>query len=358
MDSATISTLVRDYERHLVRRTRSPNTLRTYRYASDEFTAHLNRYGVTTPAELGREHIEGWMDSLIDRGLKPGTRGVMAGWLRGFLQWASMRTDTLQPNLWMSVGKVTVPPRLARPLEPGDVRKLIAYFNFMREPKAIDRRDKALFLTLFTTGLRISEVLQQRRRDARRLTVVRQKGSKPRTLEIHPLVQRAVDEYLAARSDDHPALWVTYKSNSPVSELEPAGVRELFRKVAKRAGVPIFTTHQLRHTTASQLFDEGVPEGVIADYLGHGDLDSVRGYIDIRNRRREAMAAMGHILEASSGKADSMLERLAADLEDLIRGAESGEVGVDDNIVGHARALAAALRARGSADHGGANQAV
>ncbi len=336
--------------------------MRTYRYASKDFSEHLDRYGVSEPADLGPEHIEGWMDTLIERGLKPGSRGVMAGWLRGFLKWSSLRTDAMQHNLWMTVGTVTIPPRLARPLESDDIRKIISYFNSLASPKPIDLRDKALFLTLFTSGLRISEVLQQRRNDAGRLTVVRQKGSKPRTTEVHPTVRRVIRDYLQTRVDDHPALWITYRTNKPVSQLDPAGARELFRKVARRASVPRFTTHQLRHTTASRLFDEGVPEGVIADYLGHGELESVRGYIDTRNRRREAMVAMGRILERSSGLDEPALDldRLAADLEAVLRQVRLGQLTVpDDDFVDHAAALVAALRAqRPTAKIGEAVQAV
>jgi integrase/recombinase XerD len=362
VDAPAVPTLIRDYEKYLVRNTRAPNTLRTYRYASKDFAEHLDRYGVTGPAELGPEHIEGWMDTLLERGLKPGSRGVMAGWLRGFLRWSSLRTDAMQHNLWMTVGKVTIPPRLARPLESYDIRKIISYFNSLASPKPIDLRDKALFLTLFTSGLRISEVLQQRRSDAGRLSIVRQKGSKPRTLELHSTVQQAIQDYLRARVDDDPAMWVSFRSNRPVSQLDPAGVRELFRKVAKRAGVPRFTTHQLRHSTASTLFEQGVPEGVIADYLGHGDLDSVRGYIDTRNRRREAMGAMGRILEGSSGihEAASELERLAVDLESVMRRVELGQLDLGaDDLAAHAAAVIAALRSpRATNGNGRAHQAV
>lgn len=347
MDDPTIADLILGYERSLIRNTRAPATLRTYRYASGDFAAHVDRYGVSTPAALGREHIEGWMDSLIDRGLKPGTRGVMAGWLRGFLQWSSQRTDAMQSNLWMSVSTVKIAARLARPLEPSDILKIVTYFNSLKAPKPIDLRDKALFLTLFTTGLRVSEVLQQSRKDAGRLTVIRQKGSKPRTLEIHETVQHAIRDYVQVRVDDHPALWVTYKSNKPVGPLKPPGVREAFHRVATRAGVPVFTTHQLRHTTATRLFDAGVPEGVIADYLGHGDLDSVRGYIDTRNRRREAMVAMGRILQGTYGEGPRTpdLDRLASELDvvaDLVR---SGElVSPEASLAANAAAVAAALR--------------
>ena len=121
MDAPVISDLIRDYEKSLVRKNRAPATLRAYRYASNDFVAHLNRYGVTTPGALGREHVEGWLDSLSDRGIKPSTRGVLATWLRGFRQWCSLRTDSLERNLWMSVSQIKVAPNMARPLDPRDV---------------------------------------------------------------------------------------------------------------------------------------------------------------------------------------------------------------------------------------------
>lgn len=280
--------------------------------ALDDFTSWAEKHGVTKAESLAREHIEGWQYSLAHN--KPGTRSLYGTALRQCLKWAAEHERPVTVNLYARVEATQVPERVPRPLPIEDVSKILAYFRSIQHPTPIDLRDRALFLCLLTTGARISEVLQMTRRDANRTSLVRQKGGKNVPITLIASVREAIAQYMAARTDDHPSLWVILGYGKPIGPLNDPGVRELFRKTASRAGVPRFTTHQLRHTAATRLFEMKVPESVIADYLGHGDLDSIRGYVDFSSRRNEAASVMERMLMEAEGTIPR-LDALAADLD-------------------------------------------
>jgi integrase len=223
----------------------------------------------------------------------------------------------------MRVEATQVPDLVPQPLSIEDISKILAHFHSIKQPTPFDLRDEALFLCLLTTGARIGEVLQMSRRDANRTSLVRQKGGRNVPITLIAPVREAIARYLAVRHDDHTSLWVRLQRGTSVAALNEAGVRDLFRKAAKRAGVPRFTTHQLRHTAATRLFEMKVPESVIADYLGHGDLDSIRGYVDFSSRRNEAAAVMERMLMEAEGKIPR-LDALAANLELVVAGLDQG----------------------------------
>jgi site-specific recombinase XerD len=260
-DTLTVRQLVEEYDRYLVRRNRSPKTRQTYGMALDDFASYAEKHGAFDASSLAREHIEGWQYSLAHR--NPRTRSLYGTALRQCLKWAAEHERPVTANLYMRVEATQVPDLVPHPLPMDDISKILAYFRSIQHPTPIDLRDRALFLCLVTTGARIGELLQMTRRDANRTSLVRQKGGKNVPITLIAPVRDAIAGYIAARRDDQPSLWVNLQRGKPVTPLNEAGVRELFRKTAQRAGVPRFTTHQLRHTAATRLFEMKVPESVI-----------------------------------------------------------------------------------------------
>jgi site-specific recombinase XerD len=349
MERETLKQLVADYDRYLVRRNRSPATRRTYRLALHDFLSYAEKHGVVTADELAAEHIQGWQDSLARR-LKPSSRSLAASALSTFLKWAAQQGKPIQPNLYTALDTVHVPDRLPRPLPIEDVTKVLAYFASIDEPSPLDLRDRALFLCLLSTGARVNEVLQLTRRDVNRTSIVIQKGARPITMSLLKPVRDAISRYVETRQDDMPRLWVTMTPGITPRPLADSGVREIFRRVAKAADVPKFTTHQLRHTAATLLFEAKVPESLISQYLGHANLDAIRGYVDMRSRRREAMDTMERVLAMAEapGTPMSSLDDLAARLDLVISSIEDGSLRSDgpdsDQIRIELQAAASRLR--------------
>jgi site-specific recombinase XerD len=319
--------LVHDFERSLVSRNKSPRTAETYHYALADFLAFVKKYGVVEASSLASEHIEGWQASLAPR-LKPRSRSLMGTALRRFLEWATRYEKPVSPNLYLRVAAVHVPELMPQPIALDDVTKVLRYFSSLKTPSPMDLRDRALFLCLLSTGGRVGEVLQLDRRDLNRTSIVRQKGARPVPMTLLAPVREAISKYLGTRTDGNPALWVTMRPNNP-ARLTDADVRGLLRRVARLAGVERFTTHQLRHTAATLLFEANVPESLITDYLGHESPDALRTYVDITSRRQEAGVTMERLLIKAEGQAASPsldLESVAAKLDSIVAAIDQGTI--------------------------------
>lgn len=287
--------LTQAYKGYLRRRGRSENTVRAFDCWFRDFDRYLARLGIEVES-VSSVQLERWQEGLAARSLAPRTQQLAATSVRNAIRWAIQRRswDFDQPDVWEALAAPRAPKLLPRPLPRATVDRITAYLA----PRRINGdlyfyRTRAMWFYMVTTGARVSEVLSLERDDlAHDGPVVRQKGGSQKALWAPPAAMGAVLDYVRRRDDDHPALWVTH-GNPPVRSLAPAGVREQWHQLADRLSIPRWTTHQLRHTCATELLDAGVPPEVVAAHLGHHGLASLAGYGEVRlGRRQLAVQAM------------------------------------------------------------------
>jgi integrase/recombinase XerD len=294
--------VLEDFERAMLRRQLSPATVRTYRWAMQDLFGGMREAGLTDIRELTRDMLEDWQDTMGERKWRPRSRSLAITAARQLIRWAAER-DLVDFRLEKALARVKTPDGRPRPIKKPDLEKIKAYLLPRRaHMNIVALRDRALFFYLLTTGARVSEALQVRRDDIE-APVVRQKGGSEKVLLMPPQAQELVEDYLRARRDESPWLWVSHKSNAPMTRLGPPGVREIWRKLARKLGIPFWTTHQLRHTCATELLEAGVPELVIAEHLGHHGLASLHIYGQVRDKQRQgAVDVMGALLQPARPK--------------------------------------------------------
>lgn len=288
-------------ERAAKRRQLSPNTVRSYRAGLLDFAAFARGQGCLEPAAVTARVIESWQETLADR-VRPSTCSIYATAVRRFIQWTGSETH-LSPDLVHALARVRVPDGKPRPLPPHDLQLIKAYLApWRRNMDIVSLRDRALFFYLLTTGARVSEALQVKRDDYL-CPVVVQKGGSQKELRIPPIAAEFVGDYVRARRDDSQWLWISHKTNAPLGRLGPAGVREVWRKLARKLGIAPWQTHQLRHTCATELLDAGVRELAVAEHLGHHGLGSLHIYGQIRGQERQAsVEAMQRLVTDTTGR--------------------------------------------------------
>lgn len=349
-----LAQVVKDYERSLVSRNSSPRTRDSYSAALTDFLTYVQKYGVIDSMALSSEHIEGWQADIALR-WAPRSRSLASTALRQCLKWAAQHERPIKANLFMHVGAIHLPDLLPQPLALDDVTKVLKYFRSAKKQSPRILRDRALFLCLLSTGARISEVLQLKRKDLNRTSIVLQKGARPITMTLLAPVREAIAQYIATRTDSNPNVWVRTawgKAKRELHPMSPGTVRQAFHQVAKAADVPQFTTHQIRHTAATLMFEAKVPESLIADFLGHESTDSIRSYVDMASRRQEAAVTMERLLIEAEGQGGDRttpdLEILAARLESVVIALEAGSLASSDeqseHVTEHLKAAAIDLR--------------
>lgn len=292
------------FERALRRENLSERTVRSYRWALDDLARFMRANDVEDVAELDRDLIERWQDQLRDRYTKRGTllrsstRSIASTAARRLIRWAAER-DILDWKVERAVVKVHTRKSDPRPLDRAVLDRLRMHYA---QPgrHLIYMRDRAMFFAFITSGARVTELLQMNRDDYTRPTVV-QKGGYEKTLLFPTEAVAMMAEYLVLRRDDLPHMWIALGNNvNTIRRLEAAGVRGIWSRVCHELSLPRFTTHQLRHSYATELADADVDVDVIADVMGHHDLRTAMRYVKIRDRRRaRAVEAAAHLVPAA-----------------------------------------------------------
>lgn len=153
-------------------------------------------------------------------------------------------------------------------------------------------RDRALYVTLYRTGLRIAEALALMPKDVDleqgRATVLHGKNDKRRVVGLDQPAIDAIETWLPKRAElgvgrQNPVFCVIAKPTIG-QHLYASCVREQLRDCARRAGIEKRVhPHGLRHSFASELASEGVPINVISRLLGHSNSATTARYIDHLN---------------------------------------------------------------------------
>jgi len=139
-------------------------------------------------------------------------------------------------------------------------------------------RDKAIIEALFSTGLRIAELVALNKeqfdsilnKEDFELGIIG-KGSHPRTVYFSQRALEWLKKYLKTRGDKENALFLNYRGRTQEeNRLTPRSIERMVKKYAVKAGIPLFTTpHTLRHSYATDLLEKGVDLRAIQEFLSY-----------------------------------------------------------------------------------------
>lgn len=154
-------------------------------------------------------------------------------------------------------------------------------------------RDQSIFIMLFSTGLRISELVSLNRDsvnlEKQEFSVIG-KGSKVRLVFISELAKDALEKYLEKRKDLDPALFVRLPKNpereKKTLRLTARSVQRMVAQYAALAGiVKKATPHVLRHSFATDLLQNGADIRSVQALLGHSNIGTTQIYTHVTNER-------------------------------------------------------------------------
>lgn len=163
--------------------------------------------------------------------------------------------------------------------------------------KCVLERDIALIEFLYSTGVRVSELVALNRRDIdfeEMKVVVYGKGAKEREAYLTAAACIHLKAYLASRTDAGEALFVSLKS--PHDRLTVSGVEEMLRKLGRSTGISKVHPHRFRRTMATNILNKGMPIEEVKEILGHVKLDTTLIYCqvskeNVRHHHRKYMSA-------------------------------------------------------------------
>lgn len=143
-------------------------------------------------------------------------------------------------------------------------------------------RDKALIMTILSSGLRASEILNLKEDDLyrRSLIVSRGKGGKPRVTFINPITEKSIKEYHHKREVDS----VFVFTNSFGKPLSRQYLSRMISETALRAGIKKrVSAHTLRHSFATNMLRKGARIEDVQPLMGHSNISTTRLYMHFTN---------------------------------------------------------------------------
>lgn len=146
----------------------------------------------------------------------------------------------------------------------------------------IEPRDLAMIDLLVSTGIRVGELVKMNRQDIdfqERQCVVFGKGNKEREVYFNARAKIHLLNYINARTDNNPALFVSL--HTPHSRLTISGVENRLRTIGSRAKVHHVHPHKFRRTMATMAIDKGMPIEQVQRLLGHVRVDTTLHYAQV-----------------------------------------------------------------------------
>ena len=290
--------LINDYLEHLeVEAGRSKKTVDNYRLYLERFAeiaTEISNKDNFTVQDITKELLRKYRIKLnrlgTDNGsedLKVITQTYHLIALRGFLKYLAKRDiKSLDPSL---VELPHVHREQVTFLHYDEVEDMLDEIDTSTESGL---RDRAIIELLYSGGLRVSELVGLNRDSInleRREFMVRGKGSKDRPIFISEACANWVGEYLDARSDSLPALFLnnsrhlqSVDTSGDYRRMTARSVERIVEKYARLAGITKHVSpHTLRHSFATDLLMNGADIRSVQSMLGHADISTTQIYTHV-----------------------------------------------------------------------------
>jgi site-specific recombinase XerD len=278
----TIDQLLQEYLDYIeIERGRSPKTRNNYEQYLVVFFefAKIKNY-----QDISLDNIKKFRLHLARTNLKKVTQSYYIIALRNFLKYLTKKDyKTISPD---KVELPKIPQRQIEIIDNSDLERL------MSAPEGSDLkslRDKAILETLFSTGLRLSELcaLDRYINLEKKEVTVRGKGEKLRLVFISDKAKEAIESYLNKRGDTLEALFISLMKEKAIGRITPRSVQRLINFYARKAGIvqKKVSPHTLRHQFATDLLMNGADLRSVQEMLGHSNISTTQVYTHITNKQ-------------------------------------------------------------------------
>jgi site-specific recombinase XerD len=274
------------------------NTQKNYQHYLHKFTGWLTAKGLQglLPHQLTSEHIWDYrlylsrhQDPKTGKSLQKTTQNYYLIALRAFLGYFVAKDIVSIPPDKITLPKGDKREKTVKFLSLDQIEKLL---NAAQPKDHVGIRDRAILEALFSTGLRIAELVSLNAEQFAGLKDKKDfelgvvgKGGTPRTVYFSERALDWIKKYLSIRKagEKEKGLFINLRDQS---RLTTRSIERSVKKYAILAGIPIFTTpHTLRHSYATDLLMQGVDLRTIQEFLGHKNIVTTQIYTHVTNKR-------------------------------------------------------------------------
>lgn len=275
----------------------SPLTIRNYKHYLSRFLEWLKKENIRQKLEDINQDVVRQYRVYLSRfpdgkggTLSRKTQGYHVIALRSFLRWLIKNDHDV-----MSPEKIDLPKTSDREIKFLTGEQVDRLLNAPSLSKINGLRDKAMLEVLYSTGLRVSELvnLDKDKVDLdRREFGVKGKGGRTRVVFLSQRAAKWIKKYLTARDDKYKPLFIRHKGkmgpgvSDESMRLTPRSVQRMVKKYAKKVKIPVdVTPHVLRHSFATDLLMAGADLRSVQEMLGHKNVSTTQIYTHVTNRQ-------------------------------------------------------------------------
>ena len=242
------------------------------------------------------DRIRAFLANLTEFGYSAATMARKIATLRSFHKWLQ-RFGVIAQNPMTLIRTPRQSKRLPKAITVNDVERLLA------APDAntpLGSRDRAMLETLYSTGIRVSELVGIDLGDVDepgQALMVRGKGKRERIVPLGSHALRAISEWIAMRDrvgrggDTSSPLFI----NRDGGRISTRSVRRKLSKYLEEAGLdPAISPHTLRHSFATHLLDNGADLRAVQELLGHRSLSTTQVYTHLTTTRMQQAYDAAH----------------------------------------------------------------
>ena len=257
----------------------SSNTIDAYVHAVVQFARHFGR----SPAQLSGEDARQYLLHLVQEQHASWSRYNQARCALQFLYRFTLKQDD---ERFERLPCARAPKRLPTILCADELRRLF-------DVVAHHPKHKALLLTLYGAGLRISEALNLQPADidgGRMFIHVRGgKGNKDRMVKLSPQLLIVLRDYWR---QCRPGRWLFPQTRDPSRAMDSATAERIVARAARRAGITRrVSPHTLRHCYATHLLEAGTDLRSIQMLLGHANLKTTARYTHVSDQHLRSVVS-------------------------------------------------------------------
>jgi integrase/recombinase XerC len=258
----------------------SPHTLRSYLSDLEQLSTFL---GDKEPSAVDHQTLRRFIAHLMQGDVKKSSIARKLSAVRSFFRYLN-RDGTLTSNPARLVATPRREKRLPAVLTADDALRLVESPSEKKpEDHAMMLRDRAVLETLYSTGIRASELTGMNREDIDHHTSlirIRGKGRKERIVPIGTKARDAIDAYLASasRGAETAAIFIGPSGK----RLTARTVQRILENHRKQLGMQQKASpHTLRHSYATHMLESGADLRAIQELLGHASLSTTQRYTHV-----------------------------------------------------------------------------
>lgn len=253
----------------------SNNTTKSYERDLLKFSNFLKSTGITNFQFITEDICSGWIADLFQKNVSPRSIQRHISSAKGFFSYVK-KNGLIDNSPFELISSPKSPNYLPNVLSPEDVEQLLSF-----KPKNTQEiRDIAIVELIYSSGLRVSEVVNSNTNDFEEnkdFLRVLGKGSKTRLVPVGRFAKAAIDKWLLERNKLHTkdeSLFVNLRGG----RISSRSIQERIKKLALIQGLPPVNPHMLRHSFATHLLESSGDLRSIQELLGHSSLSTTQIY--------------------------------------------------------------------------------